>query len=138
MKWFRSNIECHSRVALFALTIQFALSFGHFHGVAERTVSAAQAGSADFALPAGNYPTAQVAYNSSAPQPASHRDSGGHSGDICAICALIAMANAASFATPPVVLLPRAVDFCCIAAKAEFGRIVPVRVAFRPRAPPVS
>src|SRR5260221_12497744 len=32
MKWFRSNIRRGSRLALFALAIQFLLSFGHFHG----------------------------------------------------------------------------------------------------------
>src|SRR3954466_11240890 len=32
MKWFRSNIGLMSRLALFALAIQFLLSFGHFHG----------------------------------------------------------------------------------------------------------
>ena len=132
MKWFRSNIVCLSRLALFALTIQFALSFGHFHGVAGQAVSAAQARSPDFAFPVGNHPTAQVGHNSPAP---SDRDSGGRG---CAICAMIAMANAALFATPPVVLLPKAVDFSRIVTKAEFARIVPVRVVFQPRAPPVS
>jgi len=32
MKWFRSNIKHGSRLALFALALQLALSFGHFHG----------------------------------------------------------------------------------------------------------
>src|SRR5919206_2283834 len=32
MKWFRSNIRRGSQLALFALAIQFLLSFGHFHG----------------------------------------------------------------------------------------------------------
>src|SRR4030081_2334068 len=32
MRWFRSNIRLASRLALFALAIQFLLSFGHFHG----------------------------------------------------------------------------------------------------------
>ena len=133
MKWFRSNIVCLSRLALFALTIQFALSFGHFHGVAEQAVSAAQAASPHSALPVGNHPTAQVGHNSPAP---SDRDSGGRFR--CAICAVIAMANAVLFATPPVVLPPKATNFCRIATKVEFARIVPVRVAFQPRAPPVS
>src|SRR5260370_7977226 len=35
MKWFRSNIRYGSRLALFALAIQFLLSFGHFHGSAQ-------------------------------------------------------------------------------------------------------
>ena len=31
MRWFRSNIRVGSRLALFALAVQFLLSFGHFH-----------------------------------------------------------------------------------------------------------
>ena len=31
MKWFRRNIKTGSRLALFALALQFVLSFGHFH-----------------------------------------------------------------------------------------------------------
>jgi len=33
MKWFRSKIKYGSRLALFALAVQFVFSFGHFHGV---------------------------------------------------------------------------------------------------------
>ena len=34
MKWFRSHIKQGSRLALFALAIQFMLSLGHFHAIA--------------------------------------------------------------------------------------------------------
>jgi len=34
MKWVRANIGLGARVALFALAVQFALSFGHFHPIA--------------------------------------------------------------------------------------------------------
>ena len=44
MKWFRSNIKHGSRLALLALAIQFALSFGHFHGVAAQAAPAIQSG----------------------------------------------------------------------------------------------
>jgi len=44
MKWFRSHIKQGSRLALFALAIQFALSFGHFHGVAAEAAAAIQSG----------------------------------------------------------------------------------------------
>ena len=44
MTWVRSNIKCISRIALFALVIQFALSFGHFH--ASAATSAPEFGSA--------------------------------------------------------------------------------------------
>ena len=42
MKWFRSNIKHGSRLALLALVLQFALSFGHFHGVIVQAAPAIQ------------------------------------------------------------------------------------------------
>src|SRR5438093_3038220 len=38
VNWFRKHLKHGSRLALFALAIQFALSFGHFHGAAAQTV----------------------------------------------------------------------------------------------------
>jgi hypothetical protein len=121
MTWFRSNIKRLSHVALFALAIQFALSFGHFHGVAAEAA-----------------PAAQAASGPSAPQPASHHDSGEHPGDICAICAVMAMANTALSATPPAPPLPQAVNFIYMEAAIELLRVASVRVAFQPRGPPIS
>ena len=120
MKWFRSNIKRVSHVALFALAIQFALSFGHFHGVAASNL------------------TAQPAYSQSAPQPASDQGSGEHPGDICAICVVMAMANAALYAAPPVVLMPQAVAFAYLTPGADLVRVNTVRGAFQPRGPPIS
>ena len=138
MRWFRSNIKRVSHVALFALAIQFALSFGHFHGVANQAASATQSGSVKSAFLIADNLAAQVAHDPSASQPAPGHDSGEHPGDICAICAVMAMANAALFATPPTVLLPQAFDFSYTATMTEFVSVLPVRVAFQPRAPPVS
>src|ERR1700749_3006254 len=42
MKWFRSNIKSGARLALFALFVQFALSFGHFHALAAPSPGATQ------------------------------------------------------------------------------------------------
>ena len=49
MKWFRSNIKHGSRLALFALAVQFALSFGHFHGIAAQAAPAVQSTARRFA-----------------------------------------------------------------------------------------
>jgi hypothetical protein len=119
MKWFRSNIKRVSHVALFALAIQFALSFGHFH-----RVDAASA--------------TQVVRNLSAPQPASDQGSPEHPGDICAICAVMAMANAGLSATPPVVLLPQAIAFAYLTPDVDVVRVNPACAGFQPRAPPIS
>jgi hypothetical protein len=138
MRWFRSNIKRVSHVALFALAIQFALSFGHFHGVGDRVASAAQSGSAKSAFLVADNLAAQVAHKPSASRPAPGHDPREHPGDICAICAVTAMANAALFATPPTALLPQAFDFSYAATTREFVRVFAVRIAFQPRAPPVS
>jgi hypothetical protein len=125
MKWFRSNIRQGSKLALFALAVQFVLSFGHFHGVAH----AAPAIRSGF-----------VATTHASPQqtPASDRDSDRHAHDGCAICAVMAMANTVLFATPPLLELPQAVEFLYRTTDAEFVHLNSVRVAFQPRAPPIS
>jgi hypothetical protein len=137
MKWFRSNVKYGSRLALFAFAVQFALSFGHFHGVAARAAPAIQIGavltdpsdvSSLRATDAVSEPAQQ--------QPASRHDS--DQGDSCAICAVIALANNVLSATPPLLLLPEAVEFLYLATDAEFVHLNAVRVAFQPRAPPVS
>jgi hypothetical protein len=121
MKWFRSNIKRGSRLALFALAVQLALSFGHFHGIAAQAA-----------------PAAQSVSDAATPQPSSNHDSDQHPNDGCAICAVIAMANATLFATPPLLRLPEAVEFLYRTTDAEFIHLNSLRVAFQPRAPPIS
>jgi hypothetical protein len=120
MKWFRSNIRKGSRLALFALAIQLALSFGHFHGLAAQAAPAVQS--------VGDIQQ----------QPSSNHDSDQQPNDACAICAVMAMANAVLFATPPVLELPQAVEFLYLATDAEFTHLNSVRAVFQPRAPPIS
>ena len=120
MKWFRSNIRRVSHVALFALAIQFALSFGHFHGIAAETAFA------------------QVGRSLTTPQSLPDHGSPEHPGDICAICAVMAMANTVLFATPPVVLPPQALEVWYLATGADFVRVKAAHAAFQPRAPPIS
>jgi Protein of unknown function (DUF2946) len=138
MKWFRSNIKHGSRLALVALAIQFALSFGHFHGVAAQAASAIQSGPAQPDLSNANGLAVPAVSKAAQQQPASNHDSDRHPNDPCAICAVIALANAALFATPPLLLLPQAVEFLYLATDAEFVHLHSARIAFQPRAPPVS
>jgi hypothetical protein len=120
MNWFRKHLRDGSRLALFALAIQFALSFGHFHAVAAQAAPGAASQSAQ------------------PQQPASGRDSDQHPDDACAICAVVAMANAVLFAAPPVLLPPQAVEFAYFDADAGFAHVSSAAVAFQPRAPPLS
>ena len=136
MKWFRSNIKRGSRLALFALAIQFALSFGHFHAVAAQAI---QPDTAPFELSHANGLAAPSAVSESAQQPSpSTPDSDPQQSDPCAICAVMALANAVLFATPPILLLPQAIEFLYLTTDAEFVHLNSARVAFQPRAPPAS
>ncbi|HVX77570.1 MAG TPA: DUF2946 family protein [Bradyrhizobium sp.] len=141
MKWFRANIKHGTRLALLALAIQFVLAFGHFH-----PITAAQA-APEFqsALSQSDVPrshdlvTTDPAGQSAERQQKPASDPGSsHAQDPCAICAVIAMANAVLFATPPLLLLPEAVEFLYRTTDAEFIHLNSVHVAFQPRAPPIS
>jgi hypothetical protein len=145
MKWFRSNIKHGSRLALVALAIQFVLSFGHFHGLAAQAAPAIQSGSqsSPIASPApfeasrasGLAATEMASQSAQRQKPGSDRDS---DSDGCAICAVMAMANAVLFATPPLLEPPQAVELTYLTTDAEFIHLNSVRVAFQPRAPPIS
>ncbi len=139
MKWFRSNIRHGSRLALFAVAVQLVLSFGHFHGIAAQAAPAMQSALLQTgAYDANGLPAAAAADQTAQQQPATDHDSGQHPADGCAICAVMAMANNLLFATPPLLLLPQAVEFLYQTTDAEFVHLNSARVAFQPRAPPVS
>jgi hypothetical protein len=116
MKWVRSNISHGSRLALFALAIQFVLSFGHFHGIAAQAAPAFQ----------------------SLQQATFDHDSDPSSHEACEICAVIAMANTVVSAMPPLLVLPQRYDFSYLIADARFVHLNPARVVFQARAPPIS
>jgi Protein of unknown function (DUF2946) len=139
MKWFRKHIKTGSRLALFALAIQFALSFGHFHGVAAQAAPAIQAGlsQADLAY-IGTAAAPDAASGAAQKQQPSNPDSDQQPADSCAICAVMALAGNLLFATPPVLLLPQAVEFLYRTTDAEFVHLGSVHPAFQSRAPPIS
>ena len=137
MKWVRRNIKTGSRLALFALVVQLALSFGHFHFNSAQAAPAIQTGltQADDADAQG------LAASETAGQPQqqpSSPDTDQQPADGCAICAVIALAGNALFATPPLLLLPQAVELLYLATDAEFAHLNSGRSAFQSRAPPAS
>ena len=139
MKWFRSNIRHGSRLALFALVLQLALSFGHFHGsVAQAAPAIGSAALQTGVYDANGLPATTADDQSAQPQPTTDHDSGQQPVDSCAICAVMAMANNLLYATPPLLLLPQAVEFLYQTTDAEFVHLNSARVAFQPRAPPIS
>jgi Protein of unknown function (DUF2946) len=138
VKWFRSNVRHGSRLALCALAIQFVLSFGHFHEA--QAAPAIQSGlSQPVAARAGDVAAAGTTDQSAQrQQPAPNRDSDRQSNDGCPICAVVTMANAVLFATPPLLQLPQAVEFLYRTTDAEFVHLQSTRAVFQPRAPPIS
>ncbi|MGY4318775.1 DUF2946 family protein [Bradyrhizobium sp. JR3.5] len=123
MKWFRSNIRHGARLALLALSIQFVLSFGHFHAIAPAQATASFAAHIE---------------NASRDEPRSNPDSD-QAVDLCAICAVVAMVNSAMSAPAlPPLQLPDAAALLAwqidnYAAPLDIGRL-----HYQPRAPPIS
>lgn len=143
MQWFRKHIRHGARLALLALAVQLALSFGHVHAAPHRTAVDAKtpvAASPSFAEPITAAIDAEYVGFSLA-----DRGDGkpGHApahtpSDDCAICAVLALAGAVLFAQPPVLLLPAAIDFLYHTTDAGLIHLDPASTAFQPRAPPIS
>jgi hypothetical protein len=128
MKWVRSNIRNGARLALLALLVQLALTFGHVHGFAPQVAAATRSA----------LPTDQATDSKSTPQPTPGKHDSDHPGDTCAICAVMAMASTVLFSVPPIMLLPDAVQILHRITDAEFSHLKSVGTAFQPRAPPAS
>ena len=136
MNWFRKHVKTGSRLALFALAIQFALSFGHFHGESPAPRRHCRPG---WPMPTSPLPLPwlrKAAHSEAAQQPSDH-DTDQHSSD-CAICAVLSLANNFLFATPPLLELPQAVELLHLTTGAEFAHLGSLHPAFQSRAPPVS
>jgi hypothetical protein len=134
--WFRKHVKHGSRLALFALAIQFALSFGHFHALAAAPAIAASLAQADFDYAQILGPP-DAASEAAQTQPSSNRDTD-QPIEPCAICAVISLANNLVFSAPPLLLLPQAVELLYLTTDAEFAHLNSVHTAFQSRAPPVS
>lgn len=139
MNWFRKHLRGGSRLALFALAIQFVMAFGHFHSLAAQAAPAIQTGVTDagFATTAGLAAQAaadEVAQKQQPPTP----DTDQQPADACAICAVMSLAGNLLFATPPLLQLPQAVEFLYLTTDAEFVHLNSIYPAFQSRAPPAS
>jgi hypothetical protein len=117
MQWVRSNIRLGARLALFALTVQLLLSFGHFHAVVAQTTPSIQ---------------------SSQQLPAPSHDSDQHPDDFCAICAVMALASTAVAAAPPALPHPPTFEHAHLTMLALLTTPRSAHTAFRSRAPPIS
>lgn len=125
MRWIREHRRFGSRLALFALALQIALSFGHVHVVAVHARGVASAVAS----------VAPSAPDGSGQLPKPHRSHGAD--DYCAICASIQLLGASFVSEPPQLPPPFA------RGHAHFGRVdfvlvAPRRAPFQSRAPPIA
>ena len=121
LHWFRSHTRSAALAALFALLVQFTLSFGHIHlgHAADHEVALAQ-----------NEPTGS---ENPQPAPGSH-----HEDHYCPIYAVLHLIGAAQTASPPTILPPPTLDAngsACLAVPLELQA---PQLAFRSRAPPTA
>jgi hypothetical protein len=121
MQWFRAKLNVGARLAIFALALQIAVSFGHMHlGDIRHTV--------------GGLSVAETvsAPSASTQQPVSDPD------DYCAICASIYLV-ASSFLPQapqlPALFAPRPTSHF---DRAAFLRVASRRAPFQSRAPPLT
>jgi hypothetical protein len=134
MKWFRSNIRHGARLAIFAMLVQFALTFGHSHWFAQ----AAPLAQSSLQQTDGAQAPASIDRSAVERQSPLAPDREQPGEDNCAICALVAMAGTVLFAAPPVLLLPQVIDLLYRTTDAEFVHLKSAGTAFQPRAPPAS
>src|SRR5262249_10155423 len=88
MRWFRRNMRFGSWCALFALTIQLVMSFGHLHSASSAAAAALAASAAE--------PLAAAPDGTSTPSKHSRV------ADYCTICASIHLAGLLTAAPPSV------------------------------------
>ena len=137
MKWFRSNIKSGARLALFALFVQFALSYGHFHALAAPSPGASQSVLTHGKVIGGTDLVGESEQAKPKQAPAK-QDNDQNGPDSCAICAVMAMAGTVLWASPPILQLPEAIEFLYRTTDAEFLHLKSAGTAFQPRAPPAS
>jgi hypothetical protein len=114
-------------LALLALAIQFALSFGHLH-----LHGGQRSASALFVLQWALQPAAAVPY---APADPAH-DKPGLAGDFCAVCSVMQVASSAVPPAAPVLPLPDAFVRISLDASIDLTLGASPHLLFQARGPP--
>jgi hypothetical protein len=131
MRWFRTRSRQVSCLALLALAMQLALSFGHIHlrEVLGETHSSASVDVSALASLSDEQPTSAQGADGSRHE---------HEDEYCAIYAINALIGSAQHAAPPTLLLPQRVG----RERHTVGREAPLaelhHTLFQARAPPVA
>jgi hypothetical protein len=125
MRGLRSLRRFGAGLGLFALLLQLALSFGHIH--AEDLLGASDAGvaveTAGKALPAGADP---------------ERQAPGAPHDDCPICAVMHLAGTIVLPDPPALAVPAQFTVAVFFADDLVSIVIPRRLPFQTRAPPLA
>jgi hypothetical protein len=129
MRWFRSNIRGCARLALVALAVQLALTFGHVH----LDGGAALASSPSALLTAAKHAVAPVAVA----RDQSPKSKGTADFD-CPICALIQLASTSAPSVAPPVPVPTVVGGTVLKAADESRPASALHFAFLARGPPAA
>jgi hypothetical protein len=119
MRWFRTHIGLGSRLALFALAVQLALSFAHVHATDPGRAQVAAAS----ATGAGDVPT---------PKSDGPVDPG------CALCGLNQLGATATPSAAPALPTLVAPGHIRLAAADQFVLAASPRLLFQARAPPAG
>jgi hypothetical protein len=131
MRWFRTRSRWVSCLALLALTLQLALSFGHLHlrDVLGETHSSASVDASTLASLSDEQRTSAQGTDGS------HHE---HEDEYCAIYAINGLIGSAQHAEPPALLMPQQVG----RARRALGYEAPLaglhHVLFQARAPPIA
>jgi hypothetical protein len=127
MDWFRSRSKWGAYLALFALALQLALTFGHVHLDRAAPISADRSTVA-----------ATDAWNTAQVKPTDPTDRHDRADDRCAICSLIHLAGAVVLAEPPSLPLPDISVRGPSEPLLAFDFPSPQRAQFAARAPPTA
>jgi len=123
MRWARTRQRCANWLALAAMALQLALSFGHVHleKLANSSVVTSVAA-----------PKAPSSQQNPAQRPANEAD------DFCAICAAIHLASTSFLPDAPLLPVPFAARTMEHFGFSTFIFVSPQRAAFQSRAPPLA
>ncbi len=127
MDWFRSKIRSCARLALFALAVQMAVSFGHMHRNDLGLPPLAQADQTQFA-------------SGTTDAPAGPADQDHHPApdDYCPICASMALLATGLQSLPPMLVVPTSIPRVWASQTAARSASPQVALSFQARAPPVA
>ncbi|HTZ00861.1 MAG TPA: hypothetical protein VMC05_00905 [Xanthobacteraceae bacterium] len=128
MTWFRSSIRAVTRLALFALAFQMAVSFGHMDADELGLSPLAGVGRTHLALKAVRAALAPVRHDRAPAAPEGY----------CPICASIALVASAVPSTPPALPVPPRIRPVWPAQRAAPGITLEFAAAFQARAPPAA